>query len=242
MSERDDAWSPDHLRPTTFELHWSPYAEGSCLISTGQTRVLCNASVLEEVPTWREDSGLGWVTGEYAMLPRATHTRRSRERGRVGGRTKEIQRLIGRSLRAVTDLGDLGPRTVIVDCDVLQADGGTRTAAVTGGCVALYLACQGLVDQGVLSANPVVQMVAAVSVGLVDDVLVLDLDYEADRNAQVDMNVVATASGELVEVQGTAEGRAFTRREHDELLDRALDGIGILVALQEEQVLAATSG
>lgn len=238
MTERDEQWSPDHLRATRFELGWSPYAEGSCLISTGRTRVLCNASVLEEVPPWREASGKGWVTAEYAMLPRATHTRRSRERGTVGGRTKEIQRLIGRSLRAVTDLGDLGPRTVVVDCDVLQADGGTRTASVTGGCVALHLACESLLDAGLIPTNPVVQMVAAVSVGLVDDALVLDLDYEADRNAQVDMNVVATASGELVEVQGTAEGRVFTRREHEELLDRALAGIDRLVRTQEK-VLSA---
>lgn len=241
MSEREDRWSPDHLRPTHFELGWSPYAEGSCLISTGRTRVLCNASVLEEVPPWREASGMGWVTGEYAMLPRSTHTRRSRERGQVGGRTKEIQRLIGRSLRAVTDLGDLGPRTVIVDCDVLQADGGTRTASVTGGCVALYLACESLVEGDIIPENPVVQMVSAVSVGLVDDALVLDLDYEADRNAQVDMNVVATASGELVEVQGTAEGRAFTRREHEELVGRALDGIAELIR-QQEEALSEASG
>ncbi|MDX1568268.1 MAG: ribonuclease PH [Longimicrobiales bacterium] len=241
MTEQAEPWSPDHLRPTRFELDWSPYAEGSCLISAGDTRVLCNASVIDDVPPWREPSGLGWVTAEYAMLPRSTHTRRSRERGgEVGGRTKEIQRLIGRSLRAVTDLRELGPRTVIVDCDVLQADGGTRTAAVTGGCVALHLACGALVEEGRLPVNPVVQMVAAVSVGLVDDALVLDLDYEADRNAQVDMNVVATASGEIVEVQGTAEGRSFTRREHDELLERALDGIATLVDLQEK-ILSSSS-
>lgn len=232
MTERSE-WNPGELRPFETRLHWAPYAEGSCLIATGRTRVLCTASVQEDVPEWREGSGSGWVTAEYGMLPRSTHTRRSRERSGAGGRTREIERLIGRSLRAVTDLPGLGPRTVIVDCDVLQADGGTRTAAITGGCLALALAGRGLVEEGALDLNPVQQMVAAVSVGLVGGEPALDLDYQADRAAQVDMNVVATADGELVEVQGTAEGRPFSRSELDDLLDLSLGGIARLVEEQQ---------
>jgi len=213
-------------------LDAAPYAEGSCLIAAGRTRVLCTASVEEAVPRWREASGAGWVTAEYAMLPRATHTRGGRERGRVGGRTQEIQRLIGRSLRAVTDLEVLGPRQVIVDCDVLQADGGTRTAAITGACVALWRAGAWLVSEGLAERQPVRELVAAVSVGLIEDAPLLDLDYAEDSRAQVDMNVVATESGRLVEVQGTAEGAPFARDDLDALLDLALAGIGELVAAQ----------
>ncbi len=221
------------LRTLTLELDAAPYAEGSCLIATGNTRVLCAASVAEEVPRWRQGSGAGWVTAEYGMLPRATHTRTSRERTGARGRTQEIQRLIGRSLRAVTDLEALGPRTITVDCDVLQADGGTRTAAITGGCVALMAACRHLVGQGLLERSPVFDRVAAVSVGIVDGTSRLDLDYPEDSSAQVDMNVVATGEGRLVEVQGTAEGHPFTRGELDGLLDLALDGIRVLLAAQE---------
>ena len=214
-------------------LDSAPYAEGSCLISAGQTRVLCAVSVQEGVPRWREKSGAGWLTAEYGMLPRSTHTRSGRERGRVGGRTQEIQRLIGRSLRSVVDLEALGPRTVIVDCDVLQADGGTRTASVTGASAALWSGFDGLVKDGMIERNPMREMVAAVSVGIVDGEPVLDLDYQEDSTAQVDMNVVATEAGHFVEVQGTAEGHPFRRDELDELLELALDGIRTLVRAQK---------
>ena len=189
---RADGRSAGQLRALNLALDSAPYAEGACLISTGQTRVLCAASVQEGVPAWREKSAAGWVTAEYGMLPRSTHTRSARERGRVGGRTQEIQRLIGRSLRSVVDLDALGLRTVIVDCDVLQADGGTRTASVTGAAAALWIAFDGLVNEGTMERNPMRQMVAAVSVGIVDGEPVLDLDYPEDSTAQVDMNVVAT--------------------------------------------------
>jgi ribonuclease PH len=224
--------APDTLRALDFQLDVARYAEGSCLIAAGGTRVLCTASVEEGLPRWREASGAGWVTAEYGMLPRSTHTRTSRERGQVKGRTQEIQRLIGRSLRAVTDLPALGARTITLDCDVLQADGGTRTASITGACVALYRACQALVAEGALVRNPVRELVAAVSVGIVDGVPRLDLDYPMDVAAQVDMNVVATESGGLVEVQGTAEGDPFARDELDRLLDLALGGIERLVVEQ----------
>ena len=230
MSDR----AVDALRPLSLEPGWAPYAEGSCLIATGKTRVLCTASIDESLPPWRERSGKGWVTAEYAMLPRATHTRSGRERAGPKGRTQEIQRLIGRSLRSVTDLAALGPRTITLDCDVLQADGGTRTASVTGAYVALELACRKLVRDGLLDASPVHEGVAAVSVGIVDGVPRLDLDYPLDSAAQVDMNVVATGSGRLVEVQGTAEGHPFTRAEHDRLLDLALEGIARLLESQRQ--------
>ncbi len=229
---RLDDRSLHSIRPLSIEVGVSPYAEGSCLISTGSTRVLCTASVEEKVPGWREASGFGWVTGEYSMLPRATHTRRGRERDGPGGRTQEIQRLIGRSLRSVTDLAALGPRTVTLDCDVLQADGGTRTASITGACVALVLAGRWLVERGLLEKNPVRQLVAAVSVGIVDGEIRLDLDYREDSSAQVDMNVVATEAGGLVEVQGTAEGDPFPRGSMDEMMDVALAGIEDLLAGQ----------
>ncbi len=224
---------PAHaLRDLELELGAAPYAEGSCLISTGSTRVLCTASVDEGLPRWREASGAGWVTAEYGMLPRATHTRSQRERRGARGRTQEIQRLIGRSLRSVTDLSALGARTILIDCDVLQADGGTRTASITGAYVALGLACHHLMNEGLLERSPLVEPVAAVSVGIVDGVPLLDLDYEEDSTAQVDMNVVGTASGRLVEVQGTAEGHPFSRDELDDLLDLALGGIERLVVAQ----------
>jgi ribonuclease PH len=216
----------------TIETGVAPYAEGSCLISAGNTRVLCTASVVEGVPPWRERSGAGWVTAEYAMLPRATHTRTRRERSGAKGRTQEIQRLIGRSLRSVTDLPAMGPYTITVDCDVLQADGGTRTASVTGACVALSLACSWMVGEGLAERNPVRERVAAVSVGIVDGEPRVDLDYPEDSSAQVDMNVVATERRGLVEVQGTAEGDPFPRDDLDRLLDLALSGIEELVAAQ----------
>jgi ribonuclease PH len=224
----------DELRPLSLEPGAAAHAEGSCLITTGGTRVLCAASVLDEVPRWREGDGAGWVTAEYGMLPRSTHSRRSRERAGAGGRTLEIQRLIGRALRAVTDLGRLGPRTVIVDCDVLQADGGTRTAAITGGCVALALALRHLLERELLDELPLTGLVGAVSVGLVDERALLDLDYREDSRAQVDMNVVGTDDGRLVEVQGTAEGDPFSRKALDELVDLAEAGIRTLVAAQRE--------
>ncbi|MCG6988797.1 MAG: ribonuclease PH [Gemmatimonadetes bacterium] len=234
MAARTGGRRTDQLRPLSLEVDAAPYAEGSCLVATGQTRVLCTASVTEGVPEWRERSGAGWVTAEYAMLPRATHTRTRRERDGVKGRTQEIQRLIGRSLRSVVDLRSLGARTVTVDCDVLQADGGTRTASITGACVALTMAGAWLLDEGLVERNPVRQRVAAVSVGLVDGEPRLDLDYGEDSTAQVDMNVVATERLGLVEVQGTAEGDPFPRSDLDRLLDLALAGIEELLAAQAQ--------
>jgi len=239
---RADGRLPGELRPLSLEPNWAPYAEGSCLIQAGGTRVLCTASVEEGLPSWRERSGKGWVTGEYGMLPRATHTRNARERQGAKGRTQEIQRLIGRALRAGVDLAALGPRTITVDCDVLQADGGTRTAAVTGGWVALYLACQRLVADGRLVENPVREGISAISVGIVDGVPVLDLDYSEDVRAQVDLNVVVSASGGLIEVQGTAEGAPFQRAEMDRMLDLALEGMAQLSAFQQFAVLGDALG
>ncbi len=233
MTHRVDNRQAGELRPLEMVLRSVPYAEGSCLISTGQTRVLCAASIEEGLPRWQERSQAGWVTAEYGMLPRSTHTRSQRERARVGGRTQEIQRLIGRSPRSVMDLRALGPRTVIVDCDVLQADGGTRTAAITGASVALWSALDGLTKEGLLERNPMREMVAAVSVGIVDGDPLLDLDYPEDSSAQVDLNVVGTGEGRLVEVQGTAEGDPFSRAELDDLLDLAIDGIRRLVLAQK---------
>lgn len=228
MSDR----SPESSRPLTLELGASAYAEGSCLIATGHTRVLCTASVEDRVPEWMVGKGRGWVTAEYGMLPRSTHTRTRRERGGAKGRTQEIQRLIGRSLRSVVDLERMGERTVTLDCDVLQADGGTRTASVTGACVALELALRGLVQEGELAESPLRDRVAAVSVGLVDGIPTMDLDYGQDSAAQVDMNVVGTGDGRLIEVQGTAEGRPFTREQLDALMDLATAGIGERIAAQ----------
>jgi ribonuclease PH len=233
---RRDGREEGTLRPTAIELDTVPYAEGSCLISTGSTRVLCSASVQDGLPEWREASGEGWVTAEYGMLPRATHTRGSRERKGPKGRTQEIQRLIGRSLRSVTELASLGPRTVILDCDVLQADGGTRTASITGAAVALYLACARLVSEGEIPRNPVRELVAGVSVGLLDGTPVLDLDYSEDSRAQVDMNLVVTESMKLVEVQGTAEGDPFSRGELSELIDLGMEGIRSLVQAQKQSL------
>jgi ribonuclease PH len=235
---RSDGRAPDALRDLSFELDWAPNAEGSCLVTAGATRVLCTASVEGTVPRWREELGEGWVTGEYAMLPRATNTRTGRERNGPRGRTQEIQRLIGRALRSVVDFRALGPRTITIDCDVLQADGGTRTASITGGWVALFLACDALVRNGEIPAHPLSGGVAAVSVGLVDGAALLDLDYPEDSSAQVDLNVVATHEGRLIEVQGTAEGHPFARAEFDRLLDLALVGIGRIAHAQRAAVQA----
>jgi ribonuclease PH len=223
----------DGLRPVTLERGAAPYAEGSCLVRFGRTEVLCAATVEAGVPRWREGQAAGWVTAEYAMLPRATKERTRRERNGAGGRTREIQRLIGRSLRAATDLEALGQNTILLDCDVLNADGGTRTAAITGAAVALHDACAWLVRERGVARNAMHELVAAVSVGILGDDLRLDLEYAEDVVADVDMNIVALESGGLVEVQGTAEGRSFDRPQLDTLLDLGLKGIRNLVALQQ---------
>jgi ribonuclease PH len=225
---------PDELRPVSFSTGFTRHAEGSVLICFGETRVVCTASVEPRVPPWLKGQGTGWVTAEYGMLPRATHSRAPREaaRGKQGGRTLEIQRLIGRSLRAVVDLAALGERTITVDCDVLQADGGTRTAAITGGYVALALATRGLLAAREIRGNPIHGQIAAVSVGIVGGVPVLDLDYAEDADAETDMNVVMNEAGGFVEIQGTAEGHAFHRDELDRLLALAGSGIASLLAAQ----------
>jgi ribonuclease PH len=233
---RADGRAPDELRPVRFELGAQAYPEGSVLVAFGGTRVLCAASVEADVPRWLRGQGRGWVSAEYAMLPRATHERTPREsvRGRIGGRTHEIQRLIGRSLRSVIDLEALGERLVQVDCDVLQADGGTRTAAITGGWVALSLALDALVGGDVLTSRPRLDPLAAVSVGVLDGTALLDLSYEEDVRAQVDMNVVVGGDGGFVEVQGTAEGAPFPRTTLDRLLDLAALGCDRLMAAQAD--------
>ena len=237
---RIDGRTADQLRPISIERGWSKHAEGSVLISFGDTRVLCTASVTEGVPRWRKGSGEGWVTAEYAMLPRSTNTRGDREsvRGRIGGRTHEISRLIGRSLRAVVDYKALGENTVVLDCDVLQADGGTRTAAITGAYVALSDAVAWAREKKIVKskAQPLNGTVAAVSVGIVDGVPLLDLCYEEDVRAETDMNVVCTGDGNFVEVQGTAEGAPFARAELDGLLDLSLAGCEQLAGFQRESV------
>ncbi len=224
----------DALRPVTITRHYTKHAEGSVLVCFGETKVLCTASVENKVPPHKRGSGEGWVTAEYGMLPRATHTRSDREaaKGKQSGRTQEIQRLIGRSMRTVFDLSKLGERTIALDCDVLQADGGTRTAAITGAFVAAQDAVSWLMAQGGLTASPIRDHVAAVSVGIVNGVPMLDLDYSEDSQCDTDMNVVMTASGGFVEVQGTAEGAPFTRAEMDQLLALASSGIQALVQAQ----------
>ncbi|MES3001848.1 MAG: ribonuclease PH [Pseudomonadota bacterium] len=226
----------DQLRPIRITRGFTIHAEGSVLIEFGDTRVLCTASVEEKVPPHKRGSGEGWVTAEYGMLPRSTHTRSDREaaRGKQSGRTQEIQRLIGRSMRAVFDLKALGERTIQIDCDVLQADGGTRTAAITGAFVAAQDAVSKLISQGKLAASPIIGPVAAVSVGIVQGTPLLDLEYVEDVSCDTDMNVVMTGAGHYVEVQGTAEGAAFTRAEMDELLRLAEKGIAELVVLQQQ--------
>jgi ribonuclease PH len=231
---RPDDRGPGQLRPVTYELGFQEWADGSVLFSMGRTRVLCSATVAEDTPRWLRGTGKGWVTGEYSMLPASTLERSPREvnRGRPGGRTQEIQRLIGRALRSVTDLRGLGERMVTVDCDVLQADAGTRTASITGGYIALALALRGLESRGTVPGDLLRDHVAAVSVGLVDGEARLDLCYDEDAGAEVDFNVVMTGAGALVEVQGTAEGEPFSRSQLDDLLDLAAGGIAELVEVQ----------
>jgi ribonuclease PH len=234
--ERPSGRRPDELRPVRFETGFSRHAEGSVLVEFGATRVLCTASVEEGVPPFLRGAGQGWITAEYGMLPRATHTRTAREaaRGRQSGRTQEIQRLIGRALRATAELKALGERTVTLDCDVLQADGGTRTAAISGAYVALVMAVETLLRDGELTRHPLHGQVAAVSVGIYRGVPVLDLDYAEDGLAETDMNVVMNDAGAFVEIQGTAEGHAFRRPELDRLLDLAAAGITEIIGLQRQ--------
>ena len=233
---RHDGRAPDQLRDVKITRGWLDHAEGSVLVEFGRTRVLCAASLTEGVPRWRRGSGQGWVTAEYAMLPRATNTRSDREsvKGRIGGRTHEISRLIGRSLRAVVDTRALGENTLVLDCDVLQADGGTRTAAITGAYVAMADAIAFARDKGFVTRDPLIDSVAAVSVGIADGTPVLDLDYREDVRAETDMNVVVTGRGLFVEVQGTAEGAPFDRSELDALLGLATGGCADLTRLQAQ--------
>ncbi|MCX7057736.1 MAG: ribonuclease PH [Proteobacteria bacterium] len=238
---RPSGRTPNQLREIRFTRHFTRHAEGSVLVEFGDTKVLCTATIENGVPHFLRNSGTGWITAEYGMLPRATHTRSAREaaRGKQSGRTQEIQRLIGRSLRAVVNMKALGERTVTLDCDVLQADGGTRTAAITGSFVALADAAAMLVKRGDLAKNPLHGQVAAVSVGIVGGVPVLDLDYAEDSQAETDMNVVMNGGGAYVEVQGTAEGHAFRRHELDALLELAAGGITDLIARQQQALDAS---
>ena len=240
---RPDGRRARELRPVVITPNYLRHAEGSALIAFGATRVLCAASVQDGVPPFLRNSGRGWVTAEYGMLPRSTHTRSDREaaRGKVGGRTQEIQRLIGRSLRAVTDMSLLGERTIWIDCDVIEADGGTRTASITGAYVALALAVRGLLKSGALATSPLLDHVAAISVGMVDKKLCLDLAYEEDSKAEVDMNIVMTGKGKFIEVQGTAEGKPFTATQLEAMTALATEGIATLVTMQK-QVLAEVGG
>ena len=234
---RIDGRTPAQLRPVRLAVDFLDYAEGSVLIETGNTRILCAASVEERVPPFLEGKGQGWVTAEYSMLPRSTHTRTSREReGKVSGRTQEIQRLVGRSLRAAVDMMALGPRTILLDCDVLQADGGTRTASITGAYVALHRACSLLVKRGLLAVHPVRTAVAATSAGVVAGEILLDLCYDEDSRAEVDFNVVMTAEHEFIEVQGTGEGGVFSRATMNQLTELAEAGITELLEIQKQCV------
>jgi ribonuclease PH len=238
---RPSGRAANELRPVKFTRHFTKHAEGSVLVEFGDTHVLCTASIEETVPSFLRGKGQGWVTAEYGMLPRATHTRSPREaaKGKQSGRTQEIQRLIGRSLRAVVDLKGLGERTVTIDCDVLQADGGTRTASITGGYVALAEACEQLIARRSITASPLHGQIAAISVGIFGGVPVLDLDYAEDSSAETDMNVVMNNGGGFVEIQGTAEGHAFRRHELDALLNLAASGIDKLFALQTQALQTA---
>jgi len=239
---RPSGREPGQLRPISFTTEFTRHAEGSVLAEFGDTRVLCTASIENRVPVWMRNTGRGWVTGEYGMLPRATHTRSGREaaRGKQSGRTQEIQRLIGRSLRAVTDLEALGERTVTLDCDVIQADGGTRTASISGAYVALAIAIERLCKRNQLKRNPIHGHVAAISVGIYQGVPVLDLDYDEDSQAETDMNIVMNEAGRFIEVQGTAEGHAFTRDEFDALL--GLAEIGIADIIESQRTAISQSG
>jgi len=239
---RTDGRASDELRPVLITAGYLPYAEGSVLIEMGNTRVVCAASLEDRVPPFLRNSGQGWLTAEYAMLPRATQTRTAREIGRGGpsGRTHEIQRLIGRSLRAVADMRVLGERTITIDCDVLQADGGTRTAAITGSYVALALASNHLIKTGKITRSLTTDQVAAISVGIVDNTALLDLKYDEDSRAEVDMNVVCTGDGRFIELQGTAEREPFSRAQMDELVALGVHGIEQLVAIQKRVIAAIT--
>jgi ribonuclease PH len=230
---------PDQLRAIRITRHYTKHAEGSVLIECGDTKVICTASVEERVPPHKKGSGEGWVTAEYGMLPRSTGERMSREaaKGKQSGRTQEIQRLIGRSLRAVVDLQKLGERTIQIDCDVIQADGGTRTASITGAFVALHDAVRGLLGKGLIKESPLKDFIAAISVGIYQGTPVLDLDYDEDSACDTDMNVVMLGNGHFVEVQGTAEGHAFTREEMDALLELAKSGINELIAMQRAELV-----
>lgn len=236
---RPSGRQPDQLRPISFARHYTCHAEGSVLVCFGNTKVLCTATVDERVPSFLKGKGQGWVTAEYGMLPRSTHSRMGREaaRGKQSGRTQEIQRLIGRSLRAAVDLGALGERQITLDCDVIQADGGTRTAAISGAYVALRDAVDALMKAGKIKENPVYGNVASVSVGIFDGAAVLDLDYDEDSNAETDMNVVMNGAGHFIEVQGTAEGHAFRREELDGMLNLAAQGIGEIISLQNTALM-----
>ncbi len=235
---RNDGRSYDQIHPVTLTPDYVIYPEGSVLITAGNTKVLCNVTIKDEVPSWKERNNIpgGWVTAEYAMLPRSTHTRTRRETAGLGGRTQEIRRLIGRSLRAAINLEKLGPRTCIVDCDVIQADGGTRTAAITGGYVALRLALQPLVERGDLSPDVFASPVAAISVGMLNGQPLLDLCYEEDSAVDVDINVVMNGAGEFIEIQGTAEGATFSRGELDTMLNLAAKGIQELIQIQHSSL------
>jgi ribonuclease PH len=238
---RNDGRAPGELRRVSLEVGFMPYAEGSCLVEMGDTKVICTATVDDNVPRWMAGKGRGWVSAEYSMMPRSSPQRIQREvnKGRPSGRTQEIQRLIGRSLRAVTDMSSIGERTVWLDCDVMRADGGTRTASITGSFVALAQACDWMRQKEMISSWPLTDSVSAVSVGIIEGVVCLDLNYAEDSTAQVDMNVVMTGAGQLVEVQGTAEHGAFDRSQLDEMLDLATKGIAELTA-QQEMALGAS--
>ena len=240
---RPSGRTPSQMRELRFVTDYTMHAEGSVLAEFGNTRVLCTASVEERVPAWMRNTGRGWVTGEYGMLPRATHTRSGREasRGKQGGRTLEIQRLIGRSLRAVTDLEALGERSITLDCDVIQADGGTRTASISGAFVALAIAMHRLQAKGGIRKNPLHGQVAAISVGIYQGEPVLDLDYDEDSEAETDMNIVMNDAGRFIEVQGTAEGHAFTDDEFSAMIALARAGIADIITAQNEAIAAATS-
>ena len=233
-SERE----PHELRPIRLTRNYTKHAEGSVLVEFGETKVICTASIIPGVPPFLKDSGQGWITAEYGMLPRSTHSRMQREsaKGKQTGRTQEIQRLIGRSLRAAIDMKTLGEKTITIDCDVIQADGGTRTASITGGCVALYDAIQSLIKKKAMTTNPFRQFIASVSVGIFEGKAMLDLDYVEDSSAETDMNVVMTEHGGFIEIQGTAEKTTFSQRELDEMLTLARQGIAALVAMQKEVV------
>ncbi|MCR3922114.1 MAG: ribonuclease PH [Firmicutes bacterium] len=236
---RIDGRRSDQMRSLTITPHYLKSPEGSVLIELGDTRVICTASVEEKIPHFLRGANQGWVTAEYAMLPRATNVRTMRERGKISGRSSEIQRLIGRALRSIVDVKALGERTVWIDCDVIQADGGTRTASISGAFVALYLALSKLVAAGTLKEIPIIDYLAATSVGVVEKELMLDLAYSEDSMAEVDMNVVMTGSGNLVEVQGTAEGAPFSRQAMDEMIDLAASGIGQIIEAQKRLLLGS---